>query len=633
MTDQGQLAGYEGAPAGAPTATSSQMLPPSAPDTKTLVGLAVTGLVVAALYLAQDVLVPITLAVMLSFVLSPVTNLLGRIGLWRAPSVMVSVLVALAIIGALGTLIGSQAARLAVDAPRYADAIEQKIEGVQAFATSRLGFLLRVFGAPGEPAAPPAASTPAQSAPRPLSPVAQPTTAPRPTHQEPLLVELARPRTSALTVALTILEPVLAPLETTFIVLIVAVFILMQKEDLRDRFIRVFGATDLHRTTLALDDAGERLSRFFISQLAINASFGLVIGAGLWAIGIPTPALWGGLAGLLRFAPYIGPLLAVVPPLALGAAIDPGWSTAVAVALLFVVVEPLTGYIVEPLLYGHSTGLSPASVIVAAIFWTWLWGPIGLILSTPLTLCLVVMGRHVRSLEFFDVLLGDRPPLSPVDTFYQRILADNPDDALANAESLLGDRSMLDYYDTVVLPALKLAAADEASGKLTRERSAEMSRSMLAVIDELCEHVDVGSSGDHEQIPGAPAPSGVVACVAGHGPFDDTVAAMLAQLLEQRGVTSRLVPHSAVSRDAIVVLDLADVTAVVVSYLELAGTPTRLRSLVKRLRTRVPAARIVVGLWPEGDATLSDAAARQTLGADACVGSLRAAVDAALVTT
>jgi len=476
---------------------------------------------------------------------------------------------------------------------------------------------VRAFGAPGETAAAPQAES--------LPAARGRARANTPAQQTPVLVELARPRTSALTVARTILEPVLGPLETTFIVLIVAVFILMQKEDLRDRFIRVFGSTDLHRTTLALDEAGERLSRFFIAQLGINASFGLVIGLGLWAIGIPTPALWGGLAGLLRFVPYIGPLLAVVPPLALGAAIDPGWGTAVWVAVLFVAVEPLTAYVVEPLLYGHSTGLSPASVIVAAIFWTWLWGPIGLILSTPLTLCLVVMGRHVRSLEFFDVLLGDRPPLSAVDTFYQRILADNPDDALAKAESLLGDRSLLDYYDSVVLPALKLAAADEAIGKLTRQRSAEMSRSMLAVIDELCEHVDVGPAADR-----GPAWSGVVACVAGRGPFDDTVAAMLAQLLEQRGVSSRRVSHNAVSRDAIADFDIAGVNAFVVSYLELAGTPTRLRSLVRRLRAHAPAARIVVGLWPEGDATMSDEQARQMLGADACVGSLRSAIHEAL---
>jgi len=268
-------------------------------------------------------------------------------------------------------------------------------------------------------------------------------------------------------------------------------------------------------------------------------------------------------------------------------------------------------------------------VIVAAIFWTWLWGPIGLILSTPLTLCLVVMGRHVKSLEFFDVLLGDRPALSAVDTFYQRILADNPNDALANAERLLADRSLLDYYDAVVLPALKLAAADEASGKLPRERSVEMSRSTLAVIEELSEHVDVVADG------AAPArslaePARVAACIAGRGPFDEAVAAMLSQLLQQRGLVCRRISHGLVSRDSIANLDLSGVSVCVVSYLELTGMPTRLRSLVGRLRSRAPAARIVVGLWPEGDVMLRDAKAQQPLGADAHVGSLRAAVDAVL---
>jgi predicted PurR-regulated permease PerM len=626
MNGDDRLAGYDGARSSTPLPAAGQ-LPPSAPDTKSLIGLAVAAIVVAALYLAQDVLVPITLAVMLSFVLSPLTNLLRRTGLWRAPSVALSVLVALAVIGMLGTLIGSQAAGLAADAPRYADQIEQKIAGAQAIATARLDAVLRSLRIPGERATPSAAPPPARPGSRTRAAVARAASAGQ---QEPLLVELAAPRTSAFTVARTILEPILGPLETTFIVLIVAVFILMQKDDLRDRFIRVFGSNDLHRTTLALDEAGERLSRFFISQLGVNTSFGLVIGLGLWALGVPTPALWGGLAGLLRFVPYIGPILAVVPPLALGAAIEPTWSTAIAVGLLFVVVEPLTAYVVEPLLYGHSTGLSPASVIVAAIFWTWLWGPIGLILSTPLTLCLVVMGRHVQSLEFFDVLLGDRPPLSAVDTFYQRILADNPNDALANAERLLSDRSLLDYYDAVVLPALKLAAADEAGGKLRPERAAEMSRSALAVIEELSEHVDVVPDGGVAPRRFQGEPSRAAACIAGRGPFDEVVAAMLSQLVQQRGLSCRRIPHGAVSRDSIASLDLSDVSVCVVTYLELAGMPTRLRSLVGRLRSRLPAGRIVVGLWPQGDAMLRDAKVQQQLGADAHVASLRAAVDAAV---
>ena len=188
----------------------------------------------------------------------------------------------------------------------------------------------------------------------------------------------------------------------------------------------------------------------------------------------------------------------------LAAAVDPGWWTTIYVALLFVIIEPLTGYVVEPLLYGHSTGLSPVSVIVAAVFWTWIWGPVGLILSTPLTLCLVVMGRHVKSLEFFDVLLGDRPALSEVSRFYQRTLANDPDEALDQAEKMLADRSLVDYYDSVVLPGLKLAAADEARGTISPQRVAEMPQSILAVIGDLEQHVEsqesTGNSTDERPI-------------------------------------------------------------------------------------------------------------------------------------
>src|SRR5205085_12625808 len=200
---------------------------------------------------------------------------------------------------------------------------------------------------------------------------------------------------------------------------------------------------DLHRTRLVMHDAGARLSRYFLSQLAVNTTFGVVIGTGLWLIGMPVPALWGVLAGILRFVPYVGALLGAVMPLTIAAGVDPGWTMPIEVVALFAVVEPLTGYVVEPLLYGHSTGLSPLSVILAAVFWTWIWGPVGLVLSTPLTLCLVVLGRHAKPWEFFDVLLGDRPALPAVDRFYQRILADDPDEILHQAETLLAKQPLV----------------------------------------------------------------------------------------------------------------------------------------------------------------------------------------------
>jgi hypothetical protein len=295
------------------------------------------------------------------------------------------------------------------------------------------------------------------------------------------------------------------------------------------------------------------------------------------------------------------------------------------------VVEPLTGYVVEPLLYGHSTGLSPVSVIVAAIFWTWLWGPIGLILSTPLTLCLVVIGRHVKSLEFFDVLLGDRPALTPVESFYQRILADNPDEALAQAEALLADRSLVDYYDQVVLQGLKLAVEDRARGTIDPVRAALMTRSMLSVIHDLDEHVDDADT-DEEQVIEAARPLHI-ACLSGHGPFDDAVATMLAQLLRQRGLGARTIRNAQASRQMIDQLDLTGVDVVAIAYLELAGAPAELRYLIKRLRQRAPHARIIVGLWPEGEAALSDDNIQRAVGADQFASSLRTATEAVLRAT
>jgi predicted PurR-regulated permease PerM len=631
MADQEQLAGYdergsdraaelrtvEAAP-GVPAASS--------PELRTLVAVAVAAIVVTTLYIAQDVLIPMTLAVMLSFVLSPLVDFLRRLGVWPAPAVGLSVLVALGAIGLTGTLLGNQAAVLSADVPRYVEAIESKVARVQVFAVSRVASIAHLIsiGEPAPPAVPPPPAAPRSRRADPAAPLTG-------TPQQPVVVELAPPKASALAVARAIIEPVLGPLETTVIVLIVAIFILMQREDLRDRFIRLFGAADLHRTTMAMDDAGQRLSRYFVSQLAVNTCFGLVIGVGLWLIGIPSAALWGVLAGLLRFVPYLGPLLAAVAPLTLAAAVDPGWWMTIYVALLFVIIEPLTGYVVEPLLYGHSTGLSPVSVIVAAVFWTWIWGPVGLILSTPLTLCLVVMGRHVKSLEFFDVLLGDRPALSEVNRFYQRMLANDPDEALDQAEKMLAERSLVDYYDSVVLPALKLAADDEARGTISRQRVGEVARSMLAMVGDLEQHVDAkNTAGPDRAVPVQRTGGGVIACVGARGPFDDVIAAMLAHLLAQRGVASRTVLHTLVSRNAIAQLDVSGVAAITVSCLELAGTPAHLRYLIRRLRQRAPGATIITGLWPPGDAVLTDPQGQAALGGDRYVASLRQAIDASV---
>lgn len=634
MTDSRRDGGrYRAIAGGAPVAAAQ------VPGRDGLLGLAVGVVVVAALYLARDVLIPITLAVILSFVLSPIVMLLRGWRLPRGLAVLIAVLLALGFVGGVGTVVGTQAASLANNAPEYARTVETKIANVQKFATDHAAALTRQF-TPRRAHTAPAAVAPAR-----LDGAAAGARAAVP-------VRVVEEATSPLTIVSNVLHPVLAPFETFVIVLVVAIFILMQKEDLRDRLIRLFGSSDLHRTTSAMDDAASRLARYFLSQLAVNTGFGVVIGIGTWLIGLPVPIVWGVLAAVLRFVPYIGSLLAAVAPIALAAAVDPGWSMAIAVAILFAVCEPVIGYVIEPLLYGHSTGLSPLSVVLAAVFWTWIWGPVGLVLSMPLTLLLVVLGRHVPSMEFLDVVLGDRPALTPVEMFYQRMLADAPEEALEQADVLLKDRTLTAYYDEVVLNGLKLAAADARRGAIDTPRTERLVRSMLSLIDDLSEHDDAprpggGTERDYAPLPPAAigrigeirpaaghAPAtwqapGAVLCVAGRGVLDEAVTAMMEQLLARRGFGVTRVTHDAVGRDAIRQLDLSTTRLVCLSYLEIGGTPAHLRALVRRLR-QVAQVPVLAGLWPEGEAALDDRDIQAQLGADEYVGTLGGAVERAL---
>jgi hypothetical protein len=393
----------------------------------------------------------------------------------------------------------------------------------------------------------------------------------------------------------------------------------------------------------------------------VNASFGTVIGAGLFFIGVPSPLLWGVLAALLRFVPYIGSFLAAVAPLTLAAAIDPTWTPALWTAALFVVTEPILGHFIEPMLYGHSTGLSPVSVIVSAIFWGWLWGPVGLILSTPLTLCLVVLGRHVDRLEFLDVLLGDRPALTPIEHFYQRVLAGDADEVQEHADLLLKERSLSSYYDEVALKGLQLAANDVMRGVLSRaqlERIKETVQDLVAELDAYPDEDPVPIEGSdspaapstaERRLPKEPAPDEVlpevherapewrgphpVLCVAGRGPLDEAASMMLAQLIRKHGLGARVAPHEAVSRRAVSQLQGDDLGMVCISYLEISGSPSHLRYLLRRIRQRLPKVRMLVGLWPAEDAILHDTAMRSLVGADDYVTSLREAVNACIRAT
>ncbi|MFT8242408.1 AI-2E family transporter [Roseomonas sp. BN140053] len=634
-----------------------EVQPPGSPDLAHLLTVVVSVVVVAALYFARDVLIPVTLAVLLSFVVSPVVGLLRRIGLWRAPSVLLAVVLALGVILTLGSVIGVQIAGLARDVPRYQVTIQQKVDTVRGTVLSRMDEVLSRFSGPAsrlQPDAPAAADRPAApggAAPGTLGEGG--TTG----EQRPVPVEIRQGDASPLELAQRLLSPVLGPLETTFIVFIVAVFMLLQREDLRDRLIRLFGSDDLHRTTAALDDAGSRLSRYFLAQLALNALFGVVIAVGLAFIGVPSPILWGILAALFRFVPYVGAVLAAVLPIALAAAVDPGWSTVAWTAALFFITEPVMGQVVEPMVYGHSTGLSPLAVIVAAIFWTWLWGPIGLILATPLTLCLVVLGRHVERLEFLDVLLGDRPALTPVENFYQRMLAGDADEALAQAETLLAERSLSSYYDEVALKGLQLAANDAGRGVLPQGKLESIRTTVTSLVEDLADREDETpapsrksvaqeSSVAEKALPSTPPPDvalppadqrpgywgspGAVLCLAGRGPLDEAASAMLAQILGKHGLGARVLPHEISSRAQIRSLNPEGVAMVCISYLDISGSPAHLRYLLRRLKQQLPGVPLLVGLWPAEEGVLKDRQMQQAIGADHYTASLQEAVSACL---
>ena len=614
----------------------AKLVRPERPVASSPIALLVFFAIVAALYFAREVLIPLTLAVLLSILLAPLVGVLRRLQLGRVPAVLLAVMTAVGLVCAVGGLIGTQMADLADNVPTYAQTIEGKASVVRTYALDQVG---RVASRLGYSAAPQKRGKPA--------PAGTVTMPPLPTKEapKPLPVEVHQPDPSPLELAERYLSPILSPLGTVAIVFVVAIFVLLQQDDLRDRLIRLFGAGDLRRTTAALDDGGRRLSRYFLTQLGINTAFGSIIGTGLLMIGVPSPLLWGVLAGLLRFVPYVGSVIAALFPMALAAAVDPGWSMVLWAGGLFLVVEAAAGQMIEPLLYGRSTGLSPISVVVAAIFWSWLWGPIGLILSTPLTLCLVVLGRHVDQLEFLDVMLGDRPALTPVESFYQRMLAGDQDEARDHAEHLLKQRSLTSYYDDVALPGLELAAVDAQRGTLTAEQLERVKETIEELVEDLAGHLDrqppARATGDATgpsetidpvgmELVGAWRGAMPVLCVAGRGLLDEAAASMLAQLLSKHGIGARIAPYEAATRGNINLLQTDDVAIVCVSYLDISGKHAHLRYLIQRLRQRMPAIPFVVGLWPNDDPSMPDQTIRAEVGADYYTRTLDEAVELCL---
>jgi predicted PurR-regulated permease PerM len=544
----------------------------------------IAAVVVAGIYFGRPVLMPLALAVLMAFALAPLVSLLKRWHLGHVAPVLISVLLAVVLLTAVGGFMGSQLAKLASELPRYQTNLAHKIQSVVGGAVNN-GTIVRLNRTVESLAEQITGGNRAEEA-----------SATMATDQvKPIPVIIRRTSVAPWSMAQTVLGPLLEPLGLIVLVLVFVGFILLQKDDLRDRIVRLAGSRDMQRTTIALDEAASRLSRYLFLQTGVNISFGLIIGVGLWLIGIPNAGLWGLMSGLMRFVPYVGVPLAALFPLALALAVDPGWTMLFQAMLLYFVIDAVTGQAIEPFLYGRSMGLSAVAVVVAAVFWTWLWGPVGLLLSTPLTMCFVVFSRHVEGLKFLDVMLGDRPALRFEESLYLRMLANDPDEAADEAEAFLKENSLTAYYDKVAARALMLAQTDVDRGVLDAARQERIRDAIKGLIVNLSDRKDDDAAGDPaHHWHGAPVEP--VLCVAGRGPLDEAAALLLVDMLGKYGVGARVVSSDETSATNIRQLSCEGVRLTCVSYLE-PGTFKNARYQVRRLRKHMPGVPVIAIFW------------------------------------
>lgn len=567
-------------------APSMQGVRPAMPTSLTLVGAA------AILYLARDVFLPIAVALLLTFALAPVVAALRRIGLPRAFAVISTALITFTLIGIFSLVVALQVAELAKNLPAYQSNIVTKVKelkeaGAENGIVDRIGNVIERINREID--------RPATEAP----------TGVESPKRDPLLVEIYS-RDNPIQVLTNIIAPLVGPVAMAGLVVVVVIFMLLEREDLRDRFIRLAGFGDLHRTTEGLQDAGTRVGHYLLMQLIVNTAYGLPVAIGLWFIGIPNAVLWGLLAIVLRFVPYIGPIIAMVLPLFLSVAVDSGWSMLLWTAGLFVAMELVINNVIEPMLYGSKTGLSPLAIIVSAIFWAWIWGPVGLILSTPLTVCLVVLGKHVPQFEFLQVLFGSDPVLAPHARLYQRLLAGDPDEATDQAEEILEDEYLVDYYRAVAIPALALAEQDRARGVMSDEQRLRVAASGLSLVSNL-EDVAIEESQDDElenddeksKAASQPIPDGegmTILCVGGRGEIDDVSAAMLAQVLRAEGASATALNFHEIEPANIRKLKTDAVDAIIVCFLN-QDSIKHARFVVRRLKRVNTRARVGIVMW------------------------------------
>ena len=563
-------------------------------------------IVVAVLYFARTVFIPLALAVLLAFLLAPISTRLRRWGLGRIPSALAVVLIFFAIIGVIGTALTAQLKGFAQELPGYQSNIQKKFEVLRTSGRGAIGRVSNLLSNVSEDLTPHPTNTN--------------------TEEKPVPVEIRKANFSPLTVVQKVLGSVVEGVLAAVIVLVFVIFMLSEREDLRDRIIRLGGAKRVNATTTLLDEAAYRVSRYLVAQLAVNITYGAVVGIGLYAIGVPDPLLWAIVAALFRYIPYLGIWIAGTLSALVAFAVEPGWIKVPMVIGIYGGSDLILYNFVEPLLYGSSTGLSPLSILIAAVFWTWLWGPIGLLLSTPLTVCVVVLGRHVPRLWFLKILLSDEPVLAPATRFYQRMLAMDLDEATEIAEDLLQDKSLAELYDTVLIPALSLAEEDRHQGRLDERRQQFIIQGTKILIEDLAERKAVAEDGENAgPSTEAERPERLqVVCVPARDDADEIATAMLQQLLQKRNITAEVVPAASLTGESIerVTKEAPEVACV------LAVPPfgyVHARYLSRRLRAEFPHLKLVGAILTERD--VDEIKQRQPpLGTDEIVSTIGEAV-------
>ena len=523
---------------------------------------------IAALYFGRDILIPFALAILISFAMAPVVQQLRKLGVPRMPLVLIVVACLSLAVASFIVVLASQTIDLAGNLPRYQTNLEAKIQSVKEVAPGG-GLIDRLSGmvvrltkeASAQATAAPMGAGDDQS--------------------RPVQVQVLPNALSPFELAWEVGRPLIEPFAIAGIVLVFSVFMLLEREDLRNRLIWLLGPQDLTRATAAMDDAAQRLSRFLLAQALLNLGYGTAFGLGLLIIGVPNPVLWGLLAAVLRFIPLVGGLAAAILPTILAFAIDPGWLMPIETIGLFVLLDIIVVNAVEPLLYGSSTGLSPFAVLFATIFWLTLWGIPGLLLATPLTVCLAVLGRHVPQFGFLDVMLGSTPALAPEAHFYQRILAGDPLEASELAERHMLQQSRQALFETMLLPAIHMAQADRRRGALDGPRRSAVWSGILAAVVDL-----------EDDVPDGPA---AVLCLGARDDLDQAAAHMVAQLLTDAGIACRCAEGAGA-------LPGSPEAAVVVVTNAGPATEHQLGRQIRRIRRRIgPQAVLLIALFePDG---------------------------------